>query len=625
MRFLSFQTPAKLAIVGVVVVTGGTVLGVHMFLGKTAVGAHFQMEPTATCLSDAGWGVTRHNESAEEDGGTFPYLNYLDATRGDQKTEINFFRSSTDARRTAKVDNQPIMSGGAYANGNAEVSFERAPTAKEKEAADHCLKDGRQIAARLAAHAAAERRRAQQYLPSNKEFAWSPNGKLIALGTDRRVTTNAGTMYVRGVEILDGTTVKWIPSGETPNTVPDWYPSSDFTWSPDSKEIAYVTGDGIGEWGTGISIVSVESPGDPRQIVQAATNGDGVGQVAWSPDGNQVLFEGDLGIMRVYVDQKHGLPRVILPNAEDAAWSPDSTQIAYIAGEGTNINGVGVVDSDGENARILVDDPNVRSVGWLADHRIAYDSETWPGQLQAVATTSGAKPVNLTPNLPMGTWSPELTLTPDMTAAAFATGTNPAYWFVVNFANAARTPIPQGGLTEPAAPPLKDSCRTAHGSVVHDCTVFLTNNDGPAFIADHLGAAKSAGAECKGVALAEAALTSASAAVSAGETSTAQQFLRHVGGDFSIEWLGRKIGTFLNGSTDGCQIAKQQIATALAIHNATASEPQVKYRERITAINHLVPVPIAHPNLCRWEVEIDDVKTLDIRAPVTWLGVGGKC
>jgi hypothetical protein len=625
MRPLLALAPARI-LVGVAALGIGAVgLGSYTLIGHPVASAHFQMQPTASCLQDKGWDVHAHDQSAAEDGATFPYLNYLEAQQDGQKVEIDFFRSATDAKRTATVNDHPIMSGGAYANGNAEASFEEAPSQAEKSVIDGCLADGKRLAALKTRRLAAERRRARHYL-SGGAVQWSPDGTRIARYRVRQVTDpQYGKTDELGIEVTGGGGAPvWIAQGMNASGGAEQIPN--FSWSPDGKRIAFIPMDKSDH----LQYVDLATPNNVRTLVDASAQGNILGGAVWSPDGNQVLYTDFAGIHRAYVgrpnsDDDHN---VLIPGGAWPAWSPDGTKIAYVIADtswGNTDNGaIGVASSDGSGAHLITQCCGI-AVSWDAQGRILFSTSATSvgatvldGLYTANADGTDIAPVftdAATRASIEGAW---MSLSPDRSELAYETQTSDGtrlYWKLIRLAPGSKAkPIPADGLTVPARPALKSSCASTSAED-HDCTLYLTGDDIPAFIVDHGAAAATAGKECKLVATVDAITMAAGAAISAGETTAAEEFLQHEGADFGVERIANIIGSFLNGSTNGCKIAKQQDETILALHAAGQTEKSVKYRSHIWLKHRLGNVPGLHPNLCRWVVDVDDEQTLDIKYP----------
>lgn len=105
-----------------------------------------------------------------------------------------------------------------------------------------------------------------------------------------------------------------------------------FSWAPDSTRIV----------ASGLAVVDVAT----GQVTRL----DSGGEPDWSPVSDEIVFGAD-GLHVVRPDGSER--RLLVPSpASDPAWSPDGTQVAYVAGQGSGKPGqVFVVDADGTDAR----------------------------------------------------------------------------------------------------------------------------------------------------------------------------------------------------------------------------------------------------------------------------------
>lgn len=111
---------------------------------------------------------------------------------------------------------------------------------------------------------------------------WSPDGRYIAFTSDSEQTTPLYMMR------FDGTAIQHI--GDVWH---DWrYDDRYFTWSPDSRKIAYIGVDAHEGWPT---LYSINPDGTQRQYITLLNPGDETGEMrpslpVWSPDSRQLLF-----------------------------------------------------------------------------------------------------------------------------------------------------------------------------------------------------------------------------------------------------------------------------------------------------------------------------------------------
>jgi TolB protein len=166
--------------------------------------------------------------------------------------------------------------------------------------------------------------------------AWSPDGKKIAFACDFDGTMNIYVMDPNGNQ-----TKQLTKSNE-----PTWHPS----WSPDGKKIVFSR-----KMPTGSGIFVMDADGDnEKQIAQDAAD------PAWSPDGKKILFtsrRSGAGY-RVYVMDTSGANVTELTfNSNQMghtfpAWSPDGKKIAWTDLAGQDLE-LFVADADGKNVKQL--------------------------------------------------------------------------------------------------------------------------------------------------------------------------------------------------------------------------------------------------------------------------------
>lgn len=201
------------------------------------------------------------------------------------------------------------------------------------------------------------------------DSAWSPDGTMIASSID-------GNGYGYNVQVWNATTGKhlftlqskpvtsasdyisqvlWSPDGKhiaftIDQTVQIWdvatkhllrtYPANSFAWSPDGKYIASTNGDGtVHVWNA--------KTGQTVYVYKGQAQEQGVGALAWSPDGTRIASGGtDIHIWdamtgkKIFVYKGFGNGQYI--NINIIKWSPDGTMIASAAGNGP-YGGIGKV------------------------------------------------------------------------------------------------------------------------------------------------------------------------------------------------------------------------------------------------------------------------------------------
>ncbi len=246
--------------------------------------------------------------------------------------------------------------------------------------------------------------------PSSNAFAsptWSPDGKTIAFSGSYG---GKGGVFVVSAA---GGQVNQLVAASTPGA--DRLPS----WSPAGNEIAYWAGGGgthavtlmgIHADGSGGRIIAGPFPADPEQ-------GKGFAPVSWSPDGRQIAFE-DSNVGEIdQVPATGGTTTILVPkpadsDADDPAYSPDGTRIAYLAvptGGGPDQVIVRNLKTDAQVIAWQAPDmytsiaSAIPPISWSADSdRIAYAdySSTGSGVVESIVTVksdgSGGRQVLVT-------------------------------------------------------------------------------------------------------------------------------------------------------------------------------------------------------------------------------------
>jgi Tol biopolymer transport system component len=187
--------------------------------------------------------------------------------------------------------------------------------------------------------------------------AWSPNGKLIALISNRDDPNPFPDVYVMNA---DGSGLRRVTPGqsECPPTVPCGHATP--AWSPNGKRLAFQA------FGF-LDAIDLDGTHLDRLWNRVGANG-GACCPAWSPSGRRIAFtyransEGAGGQIWLVNADSTGKRRLVAPPHAPIAftnptWSPDGSRVAFTYGiephppkYGSSTGFIGVVRSDGTGA-----------------------------------------------------------------------------------------------------------------------------------------------------------------------------------------------------------------------------------------------------------------------------------
>src|SRR5690606_29215951 len=207
-------------------------------------------------------------------------------------------------------------------------------------------------------------------------FAWSPDGNWIAF----RAQVKAGPSFA--IELPAR------PEG------------AEWTADPPVFDRLHYRADRVGlKTGYNHLFVVPASGGAPRQLTEgewdvgrrfSGLDVEGYGAFEWTPDGQYLLFAGDVGSTDEVVAFSSGLHRVAVASgevtplySEPGSWggvriSPDGHRIAFHGSPPTDkvwpAGQVRIMDSDGSNAKVLLDslDEPFVTMSWNANGRGLY-------------------------------------------------------------------------------------------------------------------------------------------------------------------------------------------------------------------------------------------------------------
>ena len=153
-------------------------------------------------------------------------------------------------------------------------------------------------------------------------------------------------------------------------------------WSPDSKWIAFPSGEGESR---DIWIASVKG-GESRQLIKQPADKPALGW-SWSPDGRDIAYEAKGGVW--VVPSSGGEPRQLVESdVGDHAWSPDGKEIAFIkklsvstvkvkTGEIKQILDLKAHNLDGEYAWDLEWSPDGKKLGFICSRNSESRYRIW--------------------------------------------------------------------------------------------------------------------------------------------------------------------------------------------------------------------------------------------------------
>ena len=270
--------------------------------------------------------------------------------------------------------------------------------------------------------------------------AWSPDGKSIAYISALPSSQDAYNIVVMDVatrenRILAANGLVW----------------SEPVWSPDGKQIAYWSYDK--DKNGAIYIVNSDS-GEAQRLGDTGRGG-GVG-LSWSPDGTHILYSSSDGLYTATVDDGTATNLTIDKDRVSATflaagagvWSPDGTQIAFVANWEPKSLQIYTMNADGSNPQLVIAQTDWQ-IGptWFPDGKrlvFTYESSSTHklGQLYTVQA-DGSEPTQLTDQMEL--YLPKIS--PDGSQIAYIVSNqnrNQTDLYLVTLGQAQPTPLTHG-------------------------------------------------------------------------------------------------------------------------------------------------------------------------------------
>lgn len=250
--------------------------------------------------------------------------------------------------------------------------------------------------------------------------SWSPDGKQIAYISN--LDGNFYGQYALLVMDENGQSVRQLAEDAVYGSFPEW--------SPDGSEIAYLTQGKNGD--CVINVVNVEEAALRELARKPHTDCNPLGlSLEWSPDGLMIAFDYDVKAnynqYQIFAVSVADGTVTQLTHTRDneryPRWSPDGSQIAFVSTRDGNSE-IYVMDADGGNVRRVTRRPGEDGgMSWFPDGQTLVFS-SYPREYDLFTIDmDGLNIQNLTADLGAAAWA--ATLSPDGTQVVFAFGEVP--------------------------------------------------------------------------------------------------------------------------------------------------------------------------------------------------------
>jgi TolB protein len=238
--------------------------------------------------------------------------------------------------------------------------------------------------------------------------SWSPDGKKIAFMSDRSGRWEIYTINADGTKPLAIT--RNTPADANYNLLDEKnFIAFNFTWSPDSKKIAFVLEHGDK---SGIHVVNADGTNQMR-LTEPNLFLSWAPALSWSPDGKRIAFADYF--KGIFVINADGTNLVRLTKSDEVfkpirhpSWSPNGTKILFTA-QGRNEQGsqIWVVTADGTRLTKLTSEWSANTAVWSPDGSMIACQED--GRKLCVMNADGTEPICWTPKVGrmfLPSWSP---------------------------------------------------------------------------------------------------------------------------------------------------------------------------------------------------------------------------
>ncbi len=258
-----------------------------------------------------------------------------------------------------------------------------------------------------------EAKRMTSFAGGVEDYAWSPDGKKIAL----IVNVTDTTKYIEGTEtpvpiVIDRfyfkedyagylTTsrkhlfVMDVLTGDTARIVDGDFEEQLPSWSPDGKQIAFVSKRARSDWDRDdnydVYVVDARPHAVPRQLTTNTGNDNDPSYESppsWSPDGKYIAYTAGGPLKLIYYATQHlavvpvagGAAKIITAsydrNIWNPQWSPDGKEIYFIAEDDQNLDLNKISADGGEIKKVITGRHTVYNYHLLAENKIALQYTT---------------------------------------------------------------------------------------------------------------------------------------------------------------------------------------------------------------------------------------------------------